>query len=131
MTMARRGSARLSAKTTARILSAPGKPLGKRRHRGIIRWRCAQPTKKTTRSRMNRCGTPAATCGTASSARKWWWAMPAEGSNAMKNRAVAIFVAACGVGLAAGVVYADLKKGYYAPEQLGSIQQAAPAALSP
>jgi mono/diheme cytochrome c family protein len=49
----------------------------------------------------------------------------------MKNRAVAIFFVACGVALAAGVVYADLKKGYYAPEQLGSIQQAAPAALSP
>ena len=49
----------------------------------------------------------------------------------MKNRAVAIFVAACGVALAAGVGYADLKKGYYAPEQLGSIQQEAAAALSP
>ena len=49
----------------------------------------------------------------------------------MKNRAAAIFVAACGLALAAGVVYADLKKGYYSPDQLGSIQQAAPAALSP
>ena len=49
----------------------------------------------------------------------------------MKNRVLAITVAACGVALAAGVVYADLKKGYYAPEQLGSIQQAAPAAFSP
>lgn len=49
----------------------------------------------------------------------------------MKNRAVAILVAACGVALAAGVVYADLKKGYYAPEQLGNIQQAAPVPLSP
>jgi hypothetical protein len=48
----------------------------------------------------------------------------------MKNRAVAIFVTACGMALAAGVVYADLKKGYYSPDQLGSIQQAAPAALS-
>jgi hypothetical protein len=57
--------------------------------------------------------------------------MPAKGSIAMKNRAVAILVAACGVALAAGVVYADLKKGYYAPDQLGSIQQAAPTALSP
>jgi len=36
--------------------------------------------------------------------------MPAERRIAMKNRAVAIFVAACGVALAAGVVYADLKK---------------------
>jgi hypothetical protein len=49
----------------------------------------------------------------------------------MKNRAVAIFVAACGLALAAGVVFADLKKGYYAPDQLGTIQQAAPAVLSP
>jgi mono/diheme cytochrome c family protein len=57
--------------------------------------------------------------------------MPAKGSTAIKNRAAAIFVAACGVALAAGVVDADLKKGYYAPEQLGSIQQVAPAALSP
>jgi mono/diheme cytochrome c family protein len=48
----------------------------------------------------------------------------------MKNRAVAIFVAACGVALAVGVVYADLKKGYYSPDQLGSIQQAATAGLS-
>jgi hypothetical protein len=49
----------------------------------------------------------------------------------MTNRAMAIFVAACGLALAAGVVYADLKKGFYSPDQLGSIEQAAPAALSP
>ena len=49
----------------------------------------------------------------------------------MKNRVLAIIVAASGVTLAAGVVYADLKKGYYAPEQLGGIQQAAPPMLSP
>jgi mono/diheme cytochrome c family protein len=49
----------------------------------------------------------------------------------MKNRALAIFVAVCGVAITAGVVYADLKKGYYSPDQLGSIQQAAPAALTP
>jgi hypothetical protein len=48
----------------------------------------------------------------------------------MKNRAVAIFVAVWGVALAAGAVYADLKKGYYSPDPLGSIQQAAPAVLS-
>jgi hypothetical protein len=48
----------------------------------------------------------------------------------MKNRALTMVVAACGVALAAGVVYADLKKGYYSPDQLGSIQQAARAALS-
>jgi hypothetical protein len=49
----------------------------------------------------------------------------------MKNRAVAIFVMACSVAIAASEVYADLKKGYYSPDQLGSIQQTAPAALSP
>ena len=48
----------------------------------------------------------------------------------MKNRAVAIFVTACGLAISAGVVYADLKKGYYTPEQLGSIQQAVPSAFS-
>ncbi len=48
----------------------------------------------------------------------------------MRNRSVAIFVAACGVALATGVVYADLKKGYYSPDQLGSIQQWAPSAIS-
>ena len=49
----------------------------------------------------------------------------------MKNRAVAILVLACVVAIASGAFYADLKKGYYSPEQLGSIQQTAPAALSP
>jgi hypothetical protein len=49
----------------------------------------------------------------------------------MKNRVHAIIVVACGVAISAGVVYAELKKGYYAPDQLGSTQQAAPAALSP
>jgi hypothetical protein len=49
----------------------------------------------------------------------------------MKNRAHAIIVVACGVAITAGVVYADLKKGYYSPDHLGSIQQPAPAALSP
>ena len=49
----------------------------------------------------------------------------------MKNRVLAVFVLACGVAITAGVVCAELKKGYYSPDQLGSIQQAAPAALSP
>jgi hypothetical protein len=48
----------------------------------------------------------------------------------MKNRAAAIFVMACSVAIVASAVYADLKKGYYSPDQLGSIQQAAPAAFS-
>jgi hypothetical protein len=49
----------------------------------------------------------------------------------MKNRALAIFVATCDVALAAGVVYADLKKGYYSPDPLGNIQQVAPVSFSP
>jgi hypothetical protein len=57
--------------------------------------------------------------------------MPAKERTSMKNRAVSIFVMACGVAIAASAVYADLKKGYYSPDQFGSIQQAAPAALSP
>jgi hypothetical protein len=49
----------------------------------------------------------------------------------MKNRTVAIIVAAFTMAITARIVYADLKKGYYAPDQLGSIQQAAAAPLSP
>jgi hypothetical protein len=49
----------------------------------------------------------------------------------MKNRAVAVFVVTCSVAITAGVLSADLKKGYYSPDQLGTIQQAAPAAISP
>jgi len=48
----------------------------------------------------------------------------------MKNRVAAIFAMACGVAIGAGAVYADLKKGYYSPNQLGSMQQAALAPLS-
>jgi len=47
----------------------------------------------------------------ASSGRNWWWAnCQLKGKTAMKKRAVAIIVAACGLALAAGVLYADLKK---------------------
>jgi len=49
----------------------------------------------------------------------------------MKNPAAAIFLIACGVVISAAVVYADLKKGYYSPDKLGNIQQAASATLSP
>jgi hypothetical protein len=49
----------------------------------------------------------------------------------MKNRVPAVFLVVCGVAMAAGVVYADLKKGYYRPEGLGSMRQAARAELSP
>ena len=49
----------------------------------------------------------------------------------MKNRVRAIFLVMCSLVVAAGVVYADLKKGYYSPAELGSVRQAAPIALLP
>jgi hypothetical protein len=49
----------------------------------------------------------------------------------MKNRVLAILLVMCSLVMAAGVVYADLKKGYYRPAELGSVQQAAPIELSP
>jgi len=57
--------------------------------------------------------------------------MRAKEKTTMRNRAAAILVVACGVAITVGLVFADLKKGYYSPDQLGSIQQAAPAAISP
>jgi hypothetical protein len=48
----------------------------------------------------------------------------------MKNRARAVFVAMCSLVMAA-VVYAELKKGYYATAQLGILRQPAPVELSP
>lgn len=47
----------------------------------------------------------------------------------MKNRVLAILLLASASAIAS-VVYADLKVGYYSPAQLGSIRQAASAALS-
>jgi hypothetical protein len=49
----------------------------------------------------------------------------------MKNRVQAIFLVVCSVVMAAGLVYADLKKGYYSPAELGSVRQAAPIELLP
>jgi hypothetical protein len=43
----------------------------------------------------------------------------------MKNRVRAIFLVMCSLAMAGSVVYADLKKGYYRPEELGSMRQAA------
>ena len=48
----------------------------------------------------------------------------------MKNRGRAIFVAMCSLVMAA-VVYAELKKSYYAPAELGILRQPAPVELSP
>jgi hypothetical protein len=49
----------------------------------------------------------------------------------MKNRIPTIFLVMCNLVMAAAVVYADLKKGYYRPAELGSVRQAAPIELSP
>src|SRR3979490_1648 len=44
----------------------------------------------------------------------------------MRKRVRWSFLLACSLVTVAGVVYADLKKGYYSPAKLGSLQQAAP-----
>jgi hypothetical protein len=48
----------------------------------------------------------------------------------MHHRTRAIFLMMSSLVMAA-VVYAELKKGYYAPAELGILRQAAPAELSP
>src|SRR5260370_14267586 len=57
--------------------------------------------------------------------------MQAEGRTLMKSRIRAIFLVVCGLVMAAGLVYADLKKGYYTPTELGSLRQPAPVELLP
>lgn len=59
------------------------------------------------------------------------WETRVEGRLAMKNRVLAIFLAIFGLALATAVAYADLKKGYYRPSELGSLRQPAPIELSP
>ena len=49
----------------------------------------------------------------------------------MKNRRPAIFLVVSSVVVLVVVVYADVKKGYYHPAELGSVRQAAPGELSP
>jgi mono/diheme cytochrome c family protein len=49
----------------------------------------------------------------------------------MKTRVRAIFLLLCGLVMAVGLVYADLKKGHYAPADLGSLRQPAPVELLP
>jgi len=48
----------------------------------------------------------------------------------MQNRARAIFLVTCSLAMAM-VVYAEIKKGYYAPEELGILRQAAEIEASP
>ena len=49
----------------------------------------------------------------------------------MKNRVPSLIVLVMWILLAAAVVYADLKKGYYRPAELGSLRQAEAIELSP
>jgi hypothetical protein len=49
----------------------------------------------------------------------------------MTNRVAAISLVMCGLMMAGAAVYADLQKGYYSPEALGSIRQTVPSGLSP
>jgi hypothetical protein len=56
--------------------------------------------------------------------------MPAKGRITV-NRISTIFLVMCSLVIGAGLVYADLKKGYYSPAQLGSLQQPARIELSP
>jgi len=51
------------------------------------------------------------------------------GEITMKNRVRAIRLVMCSLVIAAAVVYADVKKGYYSPAELGSVRQAAPIEL--
>ena len=48
----------------------------------------------------------------------------------MQNRARAIFLVTCSLAMAM-VVYAEIKKGYYAPEELGILRQTAEIEASP
>jgi hypothetical protein len=49
----------------------------------------------------------------------------------MRNRVRAIILVMSSLVIAVGLVYADLKKGYYSPAQLGSLRQAAPTGILP
>src|ERR1700746_1193215 len=49
----------------------------------------------------------------------------------MKKRVLAIFLVMCGLMMVVAVVFADLKKGYYRPAELGSLRQTVLIGLSP
>ena len=48
----------------------------------------------------------------------------------MKNRLPTIFLVTCSLVMAAAVMYADLRRGYYRPAELGSVRQSASIELS-
>ena len=49
----------------------------------------------------------------------------------MRKRIAAIFLVMCSLVIVSAAVYADLKKGYYLPAELGSVRQAVAIELSP
>src|SRR6266850_2950544 len=131
MTTESAGCRQNSETTMAHTPSAPGRCRGPQTRPGVIRWQCAQRMKKTIRSPTRRSGIQAGTSGIASRGRTSSWEMLAEGRTIMRNRVRAIFLVMSSLAMAVGLVYADLKKGYYSPAQLGSAQQAAPIELLP
>src|SRR6266404_1387396 len=130
MTGERTGWPQISVSTVAPTPSAPGSRRGWQNHQGVIRWPCVRRTKKATRSPTSRFGIQADISGIGSSGRKSSSEMQAKGEITMKNKARAIFPVMCSLVMAA-VVYAELKKGYYSPAELGALRQAVPIELSP
>src|SRR5713226_7123984 len=125
MTPESAGCRQNSETTMAPTPSAPGRYRGPQTRPGVIRWQCAQQMKKTTRSPTSRSGTQAGTSGIGSRGRNSSWEMRAKGRTPMKSRVRAILLLVGSLGIAAGVIYADLKEGYYSPAELGIIRQAA------
>jgi mono/diheme cytochrome c family protein len=52
------------------------------------------------------------------------------GEEKMRTRLPVIFTGICAAAFTAGVLYAQFKQGAYRPAELGTMQQAAPVALS-
>jgi len=49
----------------------------------------------------------------------------------MKNGVQSFLLVMCGLAMAVGLDFTDLKKGYYSPEELGSLRQPGPVELLP
>src|SRR5260370_42407442 len=130
MTAERTGWQEIWVRTMAPTPSAPGSRRGWQNHQGVIRWRCVRRTKKATRSPTSRFGIQADISGIGSSGRKSSSEMQAKGEITMKNKSRAIFPAICSFEMAA-LVFAELKKGYYSPAELGALRQARHSELSP
>src|SRR4029077_3771119 len=100
-----------SERTMARTPFAPGRRTGPESHQGVIRWLCARRMRKPTPRQTSRSGIQEGIYGIGSRGRKSRWEMRAKGRASMKNRVRGIFLVVCGLALAAGVGYAELKKG--------------------